>query len=255
MLARVHEGVEGEILEFVLLHVEVDEHAVAFCRFKYGGRAGHEVLDRRLGGDRVEVRAQRGNLDRDIDAWNDTEVVFLETLGLLPGGRFADEVLDEIEVLRLVHVRFGVGNAGLAEQIDRERDAVLPELGEHRERIGRVGPRDEVAGHVLDLRGDGLGHHALGDAARFQSQIHEGRGLHARLGQVIDEMVVDHLGCRERWEGVNEPEQLDLEVVILHRPVHQLVLIELRGEQTGLVVFRDVEHRRTDLRDVFFAFG
>src|SRR5690606_8120383 len=120
----------------------------------------------------------------------------------------------------------GVGDAGLAQEVDGEGDALLPEVAEGGQGVGGVGAGDEVAGHAFDLRGDGLGQQSLGDAARLQAQVHAGRGLDAGLGQVVDEVVVDEVGGGQGGEGVHEAEELDLEVFVLHGPVHQLVLVK-----------------------------
>ena len=106
-LAGVHEGVEGQVLERELLHVEVDQHAVALGRCEDGLEAAHQVVDGRLGGDGVELGAEAGDLDGHIDARDGSEVVLLEAVAGLPAGGLAHEVLDQVEVLGLVGVGLG----------------------------------------------------------------------------------------------------------------------------------------------------
>ena len=66
---------------------------------------------------------------------------------------------------------------------------------------------------------------------------------------------MDLLGSSKHGEGVDESEQLDLEGLVLHRPVHQLVGPEGGVEQSGLATSGEVEELGADFDDPPFDRG
>ena len=172
-----------------------------------------------------------------------------------PGVDRVRQVRDEIHVLRAVGLGLLVGDAGFAEQIDAEGEPSLPELSQHRERVRGVGARDELLRHAGDLLRHGLREHGLRHAAGLDREIHSRWGGHAGLGEVVDEMIMDLLGRPEHRKGIDEAEQLDLEGLVLHRPVHELVGPERGVEQARLATSGELEVLRPDLQDATFDRG
>ena len=69
------------------------------------------------------------------------------------------------------------------------------------------------------------------------------------LEKSVVEVVEDLLGGFELGEAVDKAEHLDLEVGVLHGPVHQGVGVELGGEEAGLVGAGSGEHVGADGED------
>ena len=123
----------------------------------------------------------------------------------------------------LVDPCFVITDACFTEEVDGEAHALVPHLLELREGGGGVCSGDEAFGHRGDAAGDHLGHRALEQAAGAEADAHARWQGDAWLGEVVHEMAV-HLGRRTKGrEGVDEPEELDLEGLVLHGPVHELV--------------------------------
>ena len=255
LLAASHEEFEGQVLERELLHVEVDQDALLLRLQEQWPQGFDQAVDRSFGVDRIRLGVERADLDRDVGAGDHAEMVSLQSLVHRPRVDRIREVRDEIHVLRPVGLGLLVGDARLAEEIDAEREAPLPELPKHRERIRGVGAGDELLRHAGDLLRHRLREHGLRDAAGLDREVHSGRGGDAGLGEVVDEMVVDLVGRPKHRKGVDEPEQLDLERLVLHRPVHELVGPERGVEQSGLAAPGQLEVFRADLQDATFDRG
>ena len=102
----------------------------------------------------------------------------------------------------------------------------------------------------------------LASPPTFEPQAHARRQRHARLAEVIDQIVMHQVRRAEHGEDVDEAEQLHLEGRVLHRPIHQLIGPEAGREDAGAIfagglqqfaadfdrpavhVRRDVRHRR-----------
>ena len=239
--APLEEG-DGEVLQRVVLHVEVDEDALGLRRFENGHEPPHEVAHRSLGVDRIAPGREGRDLDRDVDAGNRPHVVRLESRIGLPRRHARRKIVDEIEVLAGVFVRLGVAHARLAEQVDAEGHALVPHGPKARQRAGRIHAGDELARHRLDLRGDGPRRGPREKASGLERGRDHARHRHARLREIVLEVIEDRLGRLEHREAVDEAEQLDLEMLVLHGPLHQGIVVELRGQQPRLVRPRPLEH-------------
>ena len=84
-----------------------------------------------------------------------------------PTADFRPQDLQQIEVAALVDLGLGLADAGLAEQIDAEGPALLPQVAEHGQGGRGVGTGDEIARHGLDAVGDRLGDQSLGQPPAF----------------------------------------------------------------------------------------
>ena len=255
LLHAAHEELDGQVLEGVVLHVEVHENALVARGLEKGDEAAHEVRDRALGVDGVHAGREGADLDRDVGARDGAEVILLEAGLRGPGRDCGGEILNEVEVLALVLVGLFVTHAGLTEEIDAEGDAVAPQLLEAGQCAGGVGAGDELAGHARNLARDLACGEALGELAGLDGGVdHAGHG-DAGLAEVIGEVIEDILGRAEHREAVDEAEELDLEDGVLHGPLHQRIVVELRGEEAALVatcageeVGADLEDARLELR-------
>ena len=135
----------GEVAVAELLEVEIDEGAVL-------RRAAHDRAQRVFDGgrrtakiERVDLRVQRGDLDRDVDARQGPPGrVFDRRLGG-PGGGLAGEVVEQVEVALLVGGRFAGADRGLAEHVDGEAQAAVAQLFEAGQRGVPVGAQNEAA--------------------------------------------------------------------------------------------------------------
>ncbi len=255
LLTAAHEQLEREVLEGALLHVEVDKDApttLGSGGFEDGDDALHERGDRALGIDRIDPCGKGADLDRDVGARDGAEVVGLQPRALLPATDRAGKVVDQIQVLGLVLLGLELGDAGLAEKVHAEGDAVVPEILEVVECARGVRAGDELLSHPGDLRRDLLGGKPLGDAAGLQAQVDGGWHLDPGLGEIVLEVLEDVLRTLEHGKRVDEAEELDLEGLVLHRPFHELVGVEAGAEQAGLVLASAVEHLATDLQNTCF---
>ena len=231
-LAAALEKGDRQVLDGRLLHVEVDHHP-ALGRFAEdrlkGGRQGPQ---RAFEIDGVGPRAQGADLDRDAGPRHGAEVIVLQSRLGRPAADFRGQDLQQIEVAALVDLGLGIADAGLAEQVDAEGHALLPQVAQHGQGGRGVGAGDEIARHGLDAIGNRLGHESLGQAARFHSQVEPRRQGHARLAEVIAEVIVDLLRRAKHGEDVDEAEQLRAEGRILHGPRHELIGPEAGREET-----------------------
>ena len=241
LLAAAHEQLQREVLQRELLHVEVDQHAALLRRLQDRAQSLHQAADRAFGVDRIGARVQRADLDAHVHARNGAQVIALEACIRGPAGHLRGQVVDQVQVLLLVGRGFLVAHARLAQQVHAEGQAFFPHLPKLGQRSGRVGARDELAGHARDLVAHGLGHQTLRQTARLQAKVKARRRLHARLGQVVHQMLVHRVGGAQHGEGVHKAEQLHLERLVLHAPFHQLVRPERRAEHALGVVARAVE--------------
>ncbi len=237
----------------MVLHVEVDEDALGVRDFEDGHEALHQLADRAFGVDGVDAGREGGDLDRDVDARDRAEMVGLEPRLGLPLRHGGGEVLDQVEVLGAEVIGFDVGDAGLAEQVDGEGDAVVPHFLETWEGGFGVGAGDESRGHAGDLLLDLSGGEALHEPAGLECGGDDAGHGDAGLGEVVVEVVEDLLGRLELGEAVDEAEHLNLEVRVLHGPVHQGVGVELRGQKPGLVGAGSGQHLGSQFEDPRFA--
>ncbi len=253
LLAASLEQRQGQILERVVLHVEVDEDAVSTGLFEDGTDHVHQSVERAVQIDRIGSGVERADLDRHVGAGNRPQMICFEDGVRSPRTHGRGKGLHQIEVALLVGGGLLVAHAGLTKQIDREAHSLLPHLGELRKGGRRIGAGNEPFGHRGDASRDHLGHGALEQAARAQAESHARRQGDSGLGQIVHEMLVDLFRCLQGREGVDETEQLDLEALVLHGPVHQLVGPEGGGEHSLLGSTHRFDQFRTDFVDAAFA--
>ena len=96
------------------------------------------VLAADLGRLRAQQRGERRDLHRQVHARERPERVALEHRALGPARRRLGERVERLEAARRVAVGLGLGDGGLAEQVERDGGAVLPEVAD-RARAPRAG--------------------------------------------------------------------------------------------------------------------
>ncbi len=141
---------------------------------------------------------------------------------------------------RRVALCLRLGDGRLAEQVDRARDAVLPQLAQRAERRLRALADDEAVGHVLDAGGRGGAERgAAGPRGAHPHRDRDGRrrglDLAEEAGQVAREVVQRAAG----GDDVDEAEQRGLELGVLGGELHRLLVGDLervahaRGQRVG----------------------
>ncbi len=225
------EELEGEVLQLVALHVEVDQRA------DLGGAAedrAETLLERgdgvlRIG--RVDVGRERGDFDREIEAGQGALRPEVAEAGRrLLGVELRDRV-EDLEVALQEHVGLGVVENGLAEEVDGGGEAELGVLPDLLEQVLAGFAGDELAGHVDDLRLDRRGDEGGGEGGGGKAGLEGGVELDGLVAEVFLQ-VADNLGGRvERGQDVDEAEELGLEDRVLHGPLHQAGVGALLGKQ------------------------
>ena len=151
--------------------------------------------------------------------------VALERRALRPAARRPGHRLERLGAALGVALRLGLRDGRLAEQVDGARDAVLPELAQRAERRLRALADDEAVRHVLDA-GGGRGAQRGAAGARV-AHPHRDRDRRRRrldlaeeAGQVAREVVERAAGR----DDVDEAEQRGLELGVLRRELHRLLV-------------------------------
>ena len=155
-----------------------------------------------------------------------------------PAGRGALQAVQQLQVLGLVGGGLGLAHGGLAQHVQGEADAALVQRLEGRDRAARVPAHDEALREAAHLAAyDGAGHGRHGRALRRQVHApaqHRGRG-HVLLGEVLAQVAADLAAAAQRGEHVDEAQQLDLELLVGHGPLHHLALPALRRQARGVL--------------------
>lgn len=239
---------EGEVLQLVALHVEVDQRA------DLGGPA-EDRTEALLEGDdgvfrirRVDVGRERGNFDRKIETRE--RAVGAE---IAEGGRrlAREELGDRVEHLEVSPEKdVGLGGAHhrFAEEIDGRGEAKFRVAADLLDEVLTRFAGDELVGHVDDLRLDGRGDEAGGKGGGGEAGLQRGVQLDCLVAEIFLQVANDFGGGLKGGEDVDEAEQLRLERRVLHGPLHQPGVGALFGKQ---------RRRRLLVHEgeQFFAFG
>ena len=242
---QLEDQLEHRVARVHRLHVDVQVGAELVRAPQQRAQAVGGVLlaaPRRVG---PQQRRQRRHLHRQVRARQRAGAVALELRPLrpLPGRRH--ERVERVGAAVGVALRLGLGHRRLAEQVDRGRHAVLPQVAQHAERRLRVLADDEAVRHVLDAgRGRGAERGAPGlraahphrDADRRRRRV----DLAEEAGQVPREVVEVAAGGHD----VDEAEQRRLELGVLRGEVHRLLVERLQR------VARDRHRGREALADL-----
>src|SRR5439155_1007602 len=198
------------------LHVDVQ------VRVELGGEAQEAAQARggvalaALGGVGAQQGSERADLDREVGAGEAAAGVLLE--GGAGGQPRVDlgERAERVGAALRVAVGLGGGDGGLAEEVDRRRDAVVPEVAEHLLGAAWGLGDDEPVGHVPHA-GGGRGAQRLAPGAAVAHPHRHGERRRPRLdlleeaGQVGGEVVQGPAG----GDDVDEAEERRAQLVVL----------------------------------------
>ncbi len=142
---QLGEDGEGEVAIAELLEIEVDEGA-AFAGPGHDRPQGVlDGLDRAAKVERVDLRVERGDLDRDVDPGQRSPGRAVDGGRLGPGLSLAGQVVQEVEVALLVGGGLAGADRRLAEHVDRESQAAVAQRPEAGQRRAGVAADDEAA--------------------------------------------------------------------------------------------------------------
>jgi hypothetical protein len=227
------EEAQREVLHRVALHVHADEGAEFLRAAQHGAEALAELRDGGVGIGRVNLRVEGGELHGDVQARDFAARRDVALAGAAPLRRLAGEQVHEREIAGGVFVGLLLADDRFAEHVHRERGVLLVELLEDADDLLLVAAEHEHARHAADLRLDAAAEQAAGEAAGLERGAEGGVQVHLVVVEVFLEMPRDLARRLERRQHVHEAEELDLERLVLHRPIHHGRVQALHGEDGG----------------------
>ena len=249
---------ERDVLEAPHLCVEAEEAAERDDLPVQGLEARQHSLDGALEIGRVRQREQRRRLDRYV---NPRRMAPVEPLPVLSqGGPPALGFLQGIQqcpVAGGVLVGLALADGRLPEDVQRKREALFPQRPEPGYRLRHGGADDEIAGHHLEILPNGSAHRRLCQTTAppqpFKAPLEDRRqGL--LMGEVFLEMAAEGVRRRQVGQHIDEPEELDLEPLILHARVQNLPGPGALVEERGALVPDAGEERSTARSDSVLQF-
>ncbi len=222
---RLEEPV-GDLVQAPLLEVEVDEGAELLGAHQQRPHPLQQPVDAAGGVGGVEQVVHRGELQGDVGARDGPGGAVIEDRRGLPAGGLVRQFLDELAVAAGIGLRLGRVDRGLAEQVDGEGVALVPEALEPSARLAGVTADDEALRHAPHVLADD----ESGDRRRERifrgAQGHgEARGQRAAVGEeVLARVAGDAVAGPQRGQGVDEAEEVGLERGVAHGPVHHQAL-------------------------------
>ncbi len=237
------EHLQGDVLEAVGFHVDAEE-TVQFDDL--GADAPHLLEDgvhrafKVLGIGQAE---ERSRLDRHVDLGCKTPVQGRIAPGAgqpLPPLLFLLQHLQQFQIGIHIFLSLFLGESSLAQHVHHCRKVVLAQFFHVLDGFLGVFADDELAGHLLDVGRDHLVEHR--PAQRAEHPGHPGAGGEHRrhilfLAEILADVVGQQLGGGQGWKSVHKAEHLNLELLVLHAPVHDLAhpgpFVEERGLLAG----------------------
>ena len=228
--AQALEELDGDLLVLQLLHVDAQKAAHHLDLAVDGLHPAVDALDGACDihglGLGIEGRGLHGHVDLGRVA--PVQFAARPLLDIKPVP-FLDLGLDGVQhlhVARLVGVGLALVDRGLAQEVDDKGEAVLAQLADALDRLGGLFADDELAGHGLDVRADGLvqhhGHQAAAQAGLARAPLEHVRDVGVLVAEIFLNVPGQGLGGVEVGQHVDKAEHLDLEVLVLHGPVHDL---------------------------------
>ena len=222
---------EGEILQLVALHVEVDQRAHLGGAAEDGAEAFLERGDGVLRVGRMDIGREGGDFDREIKARD--QAVGAEVAEARRGflrEKFGNRI-QNLEIALEEHVGLRLVDDRLAKEVDRRGQAELGIFPDLLDEVLAGFAGDELAGHVDDLRLDGGGDEGGREGRGGETGLEGGVELDGLVAEIFLQVADDFGGIVEGGEDVDKAEELGLEDRILHRPVHQAGVGAFLGEQ------------------------
>ena len=168
---------------------------------------------------------ERGDLHREVRARQRAVAVALERRALGPRrGRAGDRDQRGVAALR-VALRLGLRDGRLAEQVDRARHPVLPQVAQGAERRPGALADDEAVRHVLDARrGGGAERGAARARVAHAHRDGDRRRLLLDLAQEAGEVAREVVERAAGGHDVDEAEQRGLQLGVLRGELHGLLV-------------------------------
>ena len=204
------------------LHVDVEVGAELLRAHEQRPHPARRVLAAHLRSLRAQQRRERRDLHGQVHPREAADRVRLEHRPLGPRRRGAGERLERVHAPVRVAVRLGLGDRGLAQQVERDRGAVVPQVADRLQSRLRALSDDEAVRHVAD---PGCGRRPQRRAARLCAG-HLHRRLYRRravvhllevAGQVPRQVVQRAAGGGDVHEAKQRGAQLGVLRGQLHR--------------------------------------
>ena len=254
---QLQHQLEHRVARVERLHVDVQVRAELAGAAQQRAQPVGRVALAALGCVRAQQRRERRHLHREVRARQRARAVGLERRALGPVARRAGDRDQRVVAALRVALRLALRDRRLAQQVDRAGDPVAPQLAQRPERRLRRLADDEPVGHVLDpgRRRRAERRPSRARVAHPQRDRDRRRGrldLAEEAGQVPREVVERPA----RRHHVDEPEQRRLELRVLRRQLHRLVVRRLqraphprrqrRGEPLAHLQQPGLQHRVVD---------
>ena len=221
------EQLDGDLAVLELLHVDAHEPAHVDGLLVEGGQPPVDAFNGILQRNGVRPRIKGRRLDGDVHLGHGAPVHPAVRPVPGQGGPFPLLFRQRVQHLMVaggVGVAFLLIDRGFAEQIDGEGEAVLAQLGQPTHRLLDVLPDDELAAHALDVGADGSAHDLGGQRAAEpglpRAPAQDGGHFGAAGGEILADVPKQGFRGVQVGQHVHEAEQLHLEVLVFHGPVH-----------------------------------
>ena len=140
-------------------------------------------------------------------------------------GRRLGERVERLAAARRVAVGLGLGDGGLAQQVERHRGAVLPEAADRAQGGGGRLADDEAVRHVPhSRRRGGAQRRPPRPAARHPHRGGHRRRVLVHLAQVVPEVAGEVVERAAGGRHVHEPEEGRAQLLVLRRQLHRALV-------------------------------
>ena len=223
------EDVEGQVLVGVLLHVDVDDRRPSSRAVRRIGRSRCRTRSVVVSAWRASNRGVRlvslsERLARGIGPRSSRSIWGIS--GSRASGAARPRSRSR-QVCR-VHVGLGLADDRLAQQVGGEGEPLAAELEDGLEGLVRGRAGDEPVRHVRRREPRHAGQASVAERPRGdepqQPPRATGETRSPASSRYSCEVAADRLGRREGRHGVDEPEELDLDLGVAHGQVHQAVV-------------------------------
>ena len=148
-----------------------------------------------------------------------------------PFGDCPRQELHQAQIAPGVFIRLNLAHHRFTEHVHREGAALLMKPAQGGGDLLVVIAQHELPRHAGDLRLDARAEQPRRPARCFQTQLQRRGELKVLFAQILLQVPRNLGGRGERRQHVHEAEELRLEMLIAHRPIHQRAVKALFGEQ------------------------
>ena len=183
MIQHFLEQVVGDVVQSPLLQIHVDEDVFFSGAQKNGQNPFFEPAHAARWIDRIQVRVEGGQLERDIGTGNRPQMVAVVHCALRPAAHLLCQMVDQFQTALLVNPGFGIAQRRLSEQIDGRPHSFPVQSAQLRQSPPGIFSGDEAPRHPGHLFLDDSRSQATGETApgSFQDGAHPPRQPSALL--------------------------------------------------------------------------